>query len=74
MGQFVIFLTSKAKADIAKHKKSGNKSVENKIKTILNELKKTSLHRNGTTRTIKTRIVWFLVEKNKPKRPNYLLC
>jgi len=40
MGQFVVYLTQQAKDDIAKHKKSGNKSAEIKIKKILEELKK----------------------------------
>lgn len=39
MGKFVIYLTKNAKADIAKHKKSGNKTAEYKIKKILEELK-----------------------------------
>ncbi|PKP51763.1 MAG: Txe/YoeB family addiction module toxin [Bacteroidetes bacterium HGW-Bacteroidetes-12] len=39
MGKFVVFLTQKAKDDIAKHKKSGNKAAETKIKKILEELK-----------------------------------
>ncbi len=39
MGKFIVFLTEKAKNDIAKHKKFGNKSIERKIKTILEELK-----------------------------------
>ena len=39
MGKFVVYLTQKAKDDNAKHKKSGNKSAEIKIKKILEELK-----------------------------------
>jgi len=39
MGKFVVYLTDRAQADIAKHKKSGNKSTEKKIKAILEELK-----------------------------------
>jgi len=39
MGKFVVYLTPKALDDIARHKKSGNKSAENKIKKILAELK-----------------------------------
>lgn len=39
MGKFIVYLTQKAKDDIAKHKKSGNKAVEIKIKKILEELK-----------------------------------
>lgn len=39
MGKFVVYLTQKALNDIAKHKKHGNKSAENKIKRILEELK-----------------------------------
>lgn len=39
MGKFVVLLTDRAIKDIAKHKKSGNKSSERKIKKILNELK-----------------------------------
>lgn len=31
MGKFIVYLTQKAKDDIAKHKKSGNKAVEIKI-------------------------------------------
>ncbi len=39
MGKFIVYLTQKAKDDIAKHKKSGNKASETKIKKILEELK-----------------------------------
>lgn len=39
MGKFVVYLTPKAKKDFSKHKKSGNKSSEKKIKKILEELK-----------------------------------
>jgi toxin YoeB len=39
MGQFIVLLSEKASKDIAKHKKSGNKQVEKKIKQILEELK-----------------------------------
>jgi toxin YoeB len=39
MGKFIVVLTEKAKIDIVNHKKSGNKSVERKIKTFLEELK-----------------------------------
>ena len=39
MGKFIVYLTPKALDDIAKHKKSGNKAVETKIKKILEELK-----------------------------------
>ena len=39
MGKFIVYLTQKAKDDIAKHKKSGNKANETKIKKILEELK-----------------------------------
>ncbi|MFA7446618.1 MAG: Txe/YoeB family addiction module toxin [Flavobacteriaceae bacterium] len=39
MGKFIVLLTQKAKDDIAKHKKSGNKASETKIKKILEELK-----------------------------------
>ena len=39
MGKFIVYLTKKAVADIAKHKKSGNKTAERKIKEILEELK-----------------------------------
>lgn len=59
MGQFVIFLTSKAKADIAKHKKSGNKSVEKKIKTILNELKEHPYTGTGQPEQLKHELSGF---------------
>lgn len=39
MGEFIVLLTEKAKLDIAKHKKSGNKANEKKIKSFLEELK-----------------------------------
>lgn len=39
MGKFVVFLSKKAEEDLKKHKRSGNKSTEKKIKRILNELK-----------------------------------
>lgn len=39
MGQFIVLLTEKAASDISKHKKSGNKQAEKKIKQILEELK-----------------------------------
>lgn len=39
MGQFIVYLSEKASKDIAKHKKSGNRQAENKIKQILEELK-----------------------------------
>ena len=39
MGHFIVYLTQQAKDDISKHKKSGNKSAEKKIKNILEELK-----------------------------------
>ena len=39
MGKFIVYLTQKAKDDIAKHKKSDNKASEIKIKKILEELK-----------------------------------
>ncbi len=39
MGKFIVVLTEKAITDIAKHKKSGNKSNEKKIKVFLEELK-----------------------------------
>lgn len=39
MGKFVVYLTEKAEKDLAKHKKSGDKAVETKIKKILEELK-----------------------------------
>lgn len=39
MGKFIVYLTDKAIEDIAKHKKSGNKQAEKKIKQILEELK-----------------------------------
>lgn len=39
MGKFIVELTEKAKNDLAKHKKSGNKANEKKIKKILEELK-----------------------------------
>lgn len=39
MGKFIVYLTQKAKEDITKHKKSGNKATETKIKKILEELK-----------------------------------
>jgi hypothetical protein len=34
MGKFIVVLTEKAITDIAKHKKSGNKSNEKKIKVF----------------------------------------
>jgi len=39
MGKFVVYLTQKAKDDLAKHKKAGNKATGTKIKKILEELK-----------------------------------
>jgi len=39
MGEYIVYLTQQAIDDIAKHKKSGNKSAETKIKKILEELK-----------------------------------
>lgn len=39
MEKFIVVLTEEAKSDIAKHKKSGNKSNEKKIKIFLEELK-----------------------------------
>ena len=39
MGKFIVVLTEIAKSDIAKHKKSGNKANEKKIKAFLEELK-----------------------------------
>jgi len=37
--KFIVKLTEKARNDIAKHKKAGNKATEKKIKKILEELK-----------------------------------
>ncbi len=34
MGKFIVLLTQKAKDDLAKHKKSGNKASEKKLKRI----------------------------------------
>lgn len=39
MGKFIVSYTEKARKDFKRHKKSGNKAVEKKIKKILNELK-----------------------------------
>ncbi len=39
MGKFIISYTDKAKKDFKRHKKSGNKATEKKIKKILEELK-----------------------------------
>lgn len=39
MGKFVVFLTDRAKKDIQKHKKFGDKASGKKIRTILEELK-----------------------------------
>ncbi len=39
MGKFIVFITKKASADIARHKKSGNRNTERNIKEILEELK-----------------------------------
>lgn len=39
MGKFVVFLTTRAENDIRRHKKSGDKTSEKKIKKILEELK-----------------------------------
>lgn len=39
MGKFIVFITKKASVDIARHKKSGNRNTERKIKEILEELK-----------------------------------
>jgi Txe/YoeB family toxin of Txe-Axe toxin-antitoxin module len=39
MGKYRIEITEKANKDFQKHKKSGNKSILNKIDVIYNELK-----------------------------------
>lgn len=48
MGKFIVLLTQEAKDDIAKHKKSGNKASETKIKKILEELKEHPYTGTGT--------------------------
>ena len=59
MGKFIVYLTSKAKDDIAKHKKSGNKSVERKIKTILEELKEHPYTGTGQPEQLKHHLQGF---------------
>lgn len=39
MGKFIVNLTPKALEDLSKHKKSGNKASEKRIKKFLEELK-----------------------------------
>jgi hypothetical protein len=39
MEKFIVVLTEKAKQDISLHKRSGNKAIERKIKSFLEELK-----------------------------------
>lgn len=59
MEQFIVYLTKKALADIAKHKKSGNKAVERKIKEILEELKVHPYTGTGQPEALKYNLTGF---------------
>lgn len=61
MGKFIVLLTQKAKDDIAKHKKSGNKASETKIKKILGELKENPYSGTGKPEQLKHELAgyWF---------------
>lgn len=72
MGKFVVVLTEKAKADITKHKKSGNKSNENKIKTFLEELKTHPYTGSGQPEQLKHELHGFWSRRiNKKDRMIY---
>jgi len=59
MGKFVVYLTQRALNDIAKHKRSGNKSAENKIKKMLSELKEHPYTGTGQPEQLKHNLQGF---------------
>lgn len=59
MGKFIVLLTQKAKDDITKHKKSGNKATETKIKKILEELKEHPYSGTGKPEQLKYDLIGF---------------
>lgn len=59
MAKFVVLLTQKAKDDIAKHKRSGNKSSETKIKKILAELQEHPYTGTGKPEQLKHELFGF---------------
>lgn len=59
MGKFIVLLTQQAKDDIAKHKKSGNKVSEAKIKKILEELKENPFYGTGKPEQLKHQLRGF---------------
>lgn len=72
MGKFVVVLTEKAKADITKHKRSGNKSNEKKIKTFLEELKTDPYTGSGQPEQLKHELHGFWSRRiNKKDRMIY---
>ncbi|MBU3658341.1 MAG: Txe/YoeB family addiction module toxin [Flavobacteriales bacterium] len=59
MGKFVVVLTEKAKNDISLHKRSGNKAIERKIKTFLEELKVHPFTGTGQPESLKHELQGF---------------
>jgi toxin YoeB len=72
MGKFVVVLTEKAKEDIARHKQSGNKANEKKIKTFLEELKEHPYTGSGQPEPLKYDLQGFWSRRiNKKDRMIY---
>jgi toxin YoeB len=59
MGKFIVYLTERAKLDLAKHKKSGNKAAETKIKKILEELMEHPYSGTGQPEQLKGNLFGF---------------
>lgn len=72
MGKYLVKFSESAIKELGKHKKSGNKSINNKIDKIFNELKETPFTGEGKPEQLKHNLLGFWSRRiNKEHRMIY---
>lgn len=59
MGKYIVKFSESAIRELEKHKKSGNKAINNKIDKIFNELKETPFSGEGKPEQLKYNLLGF---------------